>query len=383
MKVYFVTKVRGFFKHLFDEPDINAHICYPANSVYELNSRRDKIIKRLAKWSIFDKLGVIKTVKVRNINCDIYGSFNRFLDVDKPYFVYVENPTALYHYRLNRIKSYWGYRKVCKMVNDPQLKYIVCMSYACKNTFERLCCKVYHPSKLTQIYPLVPENPYANKTVIERRCEDGNIKLLYISQGIRFFSKGAKEILKAYRKLREKGYNISITMVTSFADLHPKTLYDLKKNEGVTMLDFKLTYEEMQKLYASHHIFLMPTSDDSFNLTVLEAIKAGLPVIGSTLYAIPEMVQDSYNGYLTEPAYYFFDKECMPNPDVWNNRKQTIYSGACNERVAAFIYEKVEYLLQNRNELKNLSINSINKANSAPFSRTFIIEQWNRILSNF
>ena len=73
----------------------------------------------------------------------------------------------------------------------------------------------------------------------------------------------------------------------------------------------------------------------------------------------------------------------MPNPRVWNNRKQTIYSGACNERVAAFLYDKVEYLLLNRNELKKLSINSMNRANSAPFSSTFIIEQWNRILSNF
>ena len=300
MKVCFVTRVRGFFKHLFDETNINAQICYAADSVYELNSGKDKIIRKLAKLSIFDKLGIIKTIKARNYDCEIYGSFNRFLNADKPYFVYVENPTALYHYRLNRVKSFWGYRRVCKMVNAPQLRYIICMSYACKNTFERLCCKVHQHSKLTQIYPLVPENPYVNKAIIEKRCEERDIKLLYISQGIRFFSKGAKEIIKAFRILREKGNkNISLTMVTSFVDLNPSTLYELKNIEGITMLDFKLSYDEMQKLYASHHIFLMPTSDDSFNLTVLEAIKAGLPVIGSTLYAIPEMVKDSYNGYLT------------------------------------------------------------------------------------
>ncbi len=384
IKIYFPTRVRGFFKHLFAEQAINATISYPSNSIYELNSWKEKMIRYVAKMPIFDTLGVIKTIKANNDNCDIYGSFNRFLKADKPYFVYVENPTALYHYKLNRVKSFWGRKKVTRMVNDPKLKHIVCMSMACKNTFERLCCKVNDPFKLTQIYPLVPENPYVDRYQINNRCLPGNeVKLLYVAQGIRFYSKGALEILKAYNDLRDNGYgNISLTMVTSFSDISPKMISEITSTPGVTLLDFKLSYDEMQKLYASHNVFLMPSSDDSFNLTVLEAIKAGLPVIGSTLYAIPEMVQDAYNGYLTEPAYYFFDKDCMPNPEVWNNRKKTIYSGKCNERVARFLYEKIEHLVRNRDVLCELSLNSYNKASSSPFSRTYIVEQWNQILSN-
>ena len=385
INIYFATRVRGFFKHLFSEPTIEATISYPENSIYELNSWKEKMIRTIAKMTIFDKLGLIKSINARNVNCDVYGSFNRFLNADKPYFVYVENPTALYHYRLGRVKSFLGRRKVYNMVNDDNLKHIICMSMACRNTFERLCCKIDDPLKLTQIYPLVPENPHVDKDMILQRSNYGKeIKLLYIAQGIRFFSKGSLEILKAFKALKNNGYEeLSLTMVTSLDDIPPKFLSEINSIVGVKLLDFNLSYEEMQKLYASHNIFLMPTSDDSFNLTVLEAIKAGLPVIGSTLYAIPEMVEDSYNGYLTEPAYYFFDKECMPNPQVWNNRKETIYSGNCNERVASFLYEKIKYLLKNRDKLCELSINSLDKANSAPFSRAYIVNQWNQILSNF
>lgn len=382
-KIYFATRVRGFFVHLFAEPSINAEISYSKNSIYELNNKKEKIIRILAKLSIFDMLGVIKTVKVKNMDCDIYGSFNRFLNVDKPYFVYVENPTALYHYRLNRVKSFLGFKKVCKKVNDYNLKYIICMSQACKKTFEKLCCKVENPLKLIQIYPLVPENIYINENIIRNRSYDDKIKLLYIAQGIRFFSKGGLEVLHAYKRLKEDGnMNISLTVVTSKKDVSTEILSQIESIDGVTLLDFKLSYEEMQKLYASHNIFLMPSSDDSFNLTVLEAIKSGLPVLGSNLYAIPEMVEDAYNGYLTEPAYYFFDKNCMPNPLVWNRRKQTIYSGQCNENVSTFLYEKIKYMINNRDVLCNMSINSLYRASSKPFSKAYIIEQWNNILYN-
>lgn len=36
----------------------------------------------------------------------MYGSFNRFLKTDKPYFIYLENPLALYHYSIKRKTLY-------------------------------------------------------------------------------------------------------------------------------------------------------------------------------------------------------------------------------------------------------------------------------------
>ncbi len=72
------------------------------NDTYDLQSKRRRLLAQIAKTYLFDELGYIQQIKVRRKDGDLYGSFNRFLDADKPYFIYVENPTALFHYRLRR-----------------------------------------------------------------------------------------------------------------------------------------------------------------------------------------------------------------------------------------------------------------------------------------
>jgi glycosyltransferase involved in cell wall biosynthesis len=182
--------------------------------------------------------------------------------------------------------------------------------------------------------------------VIKDRCnEEQPVRLLYISQGLRFLSKGALEIVDAFKKLRSSGCtNVTLTMVTSLSEVDLSILNEIKQIKGISLCDFTFTGNDILKLYATHNIYLMPTSDDSFNITVLEAIKAGLPIVGTSLYAIPEMVQDNYNGYLTEPAYYFFDKNNVPNPEVWNHRDSTIYSGTRCGRITNFLFDKENIL---------------------------------------
>ena len=127
-------------------------------------------------------------------------------------------------------------------------------------------------------------------------------------------------------------------------------------------------------------LLLHPTSDDSNSLTVLEAMKAGLPIISTKLYAIPEMVKDGVNGFLTEPKYAFFDNNNLPNPQVWDNRKKTIYSTKLDENIINFICSKVELLLLDRELLLKMSLNSLRLANTPPFDESTIISEWNKIL---
>ena len=110
-------------------------------------------------------------------------------------------------------------------------------------------------------------------------------------------------------------------------------------------------------------------------------MKSGLPVIGSTLYAIPEMVADGYNGFLTEPHYWFFDKNNIPNPAVWNHRKRTIYSGRLSKRIVDFLLDRISALYHDRDLLYTLSVNSWNKAKEGPFSEEYITAQWNELIN--
>lgn len=382
-KVFFATRARGFFKHLFANENIEYEFINK-NGFYELNGRKRKMIYNIAKSKLFDQLGVIQVIKVKNKDGDINGSFNRFLDSDKPYFIYVENPTALYHYSLERKKSIIGKRIISKKLGGKeQLKAIICMSQACYNTFDEVCGEWQGKEELKQvIYPLVPKNVHVNESKIKEKAQNSEINLLFIAQGGRFVSKGGLEVIKAYENLREEGRNVNLTLVTSIKEIDVEILKIITSNKQIKLLDFNLSYNELEKLYANSTLLLHPTSDDSFGLTILEGMKAGLPIISTHLYAISEMVLDGVNGYLTEPKWWFFDENNLPNPEVWNNRGETIQSTVTDDRIVSFLKEKISYLDENRDLLCKMALNSLKIANSKPFDEETIIESWNRLLKD-
>lgn len=381
MRVYFATKLRSFFKHLLSNPNFKHE--FVMSSTYDLQSKVRLFLISMAKTSLFDWLGFIQIPKVVNKDCDLYGSFNRFLRVDKPYFIYLENPTALYHYRLNRGHSYLGKKKVERAINDNNLKAIIFMSKACARTFESVCCHIPIQCKREVIYPLVPKNQIVTIDFIRNKCVSSNIQLLYIAQGRRFISKGGLEIVQSFRKLREEmGLNVSLHIITSISEVSVDIINMIRSRDGIKLSDFSFSYSELERIYASSHILLQPTSDESFGLTILEAMKSGVPIVATSLYAIPEMVEDGYNGYLTEPHYWFFGKNNIPNPSVWNHRKLTIYSGKISSRIVDFLVDKISLLYNDRALLEEFSINSFNKANSAPFAEDYIVDQWNFFLNS-
>lgn len=54
-------------------------------------------------------------------------------------------------------------------------------------------------------------------------------------------------------------------------------------------------------LLAAHDLFALPTSRDAFPLVLLEAMQHGLPIVATTVGAIPEIVVDGETGFLVAP----------------------------------------------------------------------------------
>lgn len=379
--IFFATRLRGFFRQLINS-NINASFHYEESKIYETNSLKAKLINAIGRSKIMDYLGIIHIIVCNKTNYDIIGSFNRFIKTKKPYFIYVENPTALYHYQLNRSQTYLGKKKIIKELSNPNLKALLFMSQACGQTFEKVCGHISDHCIHEVVYPLIPLNPHVTIELIKKRTHKAYIDLLFIAQGIRFVSKGGFEIIEAVKKLRASNIDARLHIITSFSDLEPAIYQAMSNQEGIRLDDFNFSFNEMQQIYANATILLQPTSDDSFNLTVLESIKAGLTIIASKLYAIPEMVHDGVNGFLCNPHYWFFDETNIPNPSVWNHRKNTIYSGKISSEIVDFIYEKIKFLFENRDILESMSLESLNIASNAPFSQEYIIGQWNNIISN-
>jgi len=55
------------------------------------------------------------------------------------------------------------------------------------------------------------------------------------------------------------------------------------------------------ELFARHDLFVFPTSRDTFGLVLLEAMQHGLPVVTTTVGAIPEVVVEGETGFLVTP----------------------------------------------------------------------------------
>ena len=380
--IRFATKLRGFFRHLNNSKYINFQIADDGNKIYEVPGKIHQLMVCIARSYLADLAGLIQRITFRCADKEIIaGSFNRFLNSDVPYFIYVENPTALYHYTLRRAKYPLGKGKLKRWLNDPNLSALVFMSKACENTFQQLV-GIPHKNVITrQIYPIIPRNPHISEEHIINQRRKSVTKFLYIAQGMRFDSKGGYEIIEAFNRLKKSGLNISLTMVTNLEQIPTDKREVIDSITDLTLCDFKFSYPQMQKLYSEHDVLLQPTSDDSFGLTILEALHSGLALVTSSLYSIPEIVKDGINGYLVEPAYWFFNPDGLPNPIVWNHRKSTIHSGRLCERLVIQLGDRMRKLATNKDLLTKMSLQSFKLSQEPPFSEVFISNQWNDLIS--
>lgn len=59
--------------------------------------------------------------------------------------------------------------------------------------------------------------------------------------------------------------------------------------------------DEMPQVYRESDVFVLPSENETFGQVFIEAMASGLPVLGTKVGGIPEIISDSYNGYLVPP----------------------------------------------------------------------------------
>ena len=378
MVVFWATKLRGFLRHMSQHMQ---GVSFADNGqYYEVVSLRSKVIGKLIRSHLIDPIGLFQILKVSGKDCDCYGSFNRFLRADKSYFLYLENPTALYHYTLGRIRFPAGRARFRACLDDPNLKYIVCMANACRDTFAQINMPVPDRVKMTTIYPFVPRNSHVDPERIRKESGSETLECLFCAQGRRFLTKGGPDVLEAYENLRAKGYNIHLRVITKLSELDKKTLQRLMSCEGVTVHDFTFSYEELEEIYAKTNVLIHPSSDDSVGLTILEAMKGGCAIVCSDLYGFTEMVEDGGNGMLLEPKFRIFTREHLPNPKCWKRWKKLFYARKKDPDFVARVEQAVETLCLDREKLCAFSLRSLELANTK-FGEDTICEQWKDVWS--
>jgi glycosyltransferase involved in cell wall biosynthesis len=123
--------------------------------------------------------------------------------------------------------------------------------------------------------------------------------------------KGIVNLIQAFSKLAPRYPNLHLLIAVGKPPDNLKNEYDQAFNmllgytklhnveEKTIIRTFKL--EEMPKVYAGSDIFVLASENETFGQVFIEAMACGLPVIGTKVGGIPEIISDSYNGYLINP----------------------------------------------------------------------------------
>jgi len=59
--------------------------------------------------------------------------------------------------------------------------------------------------------------------------------------------------------------------------------------------------DEIPEIYKESDVFVLASENETFGQVFIEAMSSGVPVIGTKVGGVPEIISDSYNGYLVRP----------------------------------------------------------------------------------
>lgn len=127
-----------------------------------------------------------------------------------------------------------------------------------------------------------------------RTPDDPQRKLRLLFVGNDFERKGGLDLLHVFKDSLQSSCELDIV---SHGMATAPEVPGVRLHRGL-----KAHSEALLQLYADADVFVMPTYEDAFGLVYVEAMAAGLPCIGSTVLAVPELVQNGVTGLSVQPG---------------------------------------------------------------------------------
>lgn len=146
--------------------------------------------------------------------------------------------------------------------------------------------------------PLVFYNGVEDHLAVDDQISKRKNQILFLGRlGER---KGTYDLIKAFKIVLEKHSDANL-LLAGFGDLEgcEELAKSLKIDNSVEILGW-IDYEKKKELLNSSKIYTLPSYNEGFPVSILEAMSARLPVISTRVGGIPEEIEDKETGFLIE-----------------------------------------------------------------------------------
>jgi len=136
------------------------------------------------------------------------------------------------------------------------------------------------------------------KTAPAENNEKKSLKLISVARLIK--RKGIQDILYAMAALRDPEISLLIVGTGNYEKQLKKLCDNLSLNESVTFYGF-CHPQKLPEIMAQNDAFILTSLAESFGMAFVEAMACGLPIIGSDIGGIPDLIGKE-NGILVDPC---------------------------------------------------------------------------------
>lgn len=163
----------------------------------------------------------------------------------------------------------------------------------------------------------------------------------HVSNYFNSYAKGQLTVMKAFKKVREDGYNVKVRFIGDgpLREEFVNKANELGIGDAVEFLGRMANGDEVRKRIADSDMLILPTYAEGLPRVLLEAMSIGLPCLSSPTCGIPEILKseylfdfDDYEGFAKGLERFVSNPELMSNVSAENlataqNYKSSVLNG--------------------------------------------------------
>lgn len=177
-----------------------------------------------------------------------------------------------------------------RLAAEPQMAdhWLVASSFT-RNTL----CEAGIPAARIHVLPYGTDLQRFSPARGGNRWQSGPLRLLFV--GTAGQRKGIKYLLDAL-----DGLPAGTVELTICGRIEESTLFR-NRRQSIHVRGF-VSDEELVDAYRAAHVFVLPSLAEGFGHVLLEAMACGLPIVGTTHTAAPDLIADGQEGFVVEPG---------------------------------------------------------------------------------